>query len=100
MYPCGCTRKEIADSLRAAHERHTTLAYPGTCRTGLHGKPARAWRLRVPDGDDAIVDCTRYITGLQLTDEVRFFIAPCIGTGTAPTAVSCRADIDVFSFNW
>ncbi len=55
VYPCGCTRKEIADSLRAAHERHTTLAYPGTCRAGLHGKPARAWRLRVPDGDAAIV---------------------------------------------
>ncbi|GBH26025.1 tRNA glutamyl-Q(34) synthetase GluQRS [Burkholderia vietnamiensis] len=55
VYPCGCTRKEIADSLRAAHERHTTLAYPGTCRTGLHGKPARAWRLRVPDGADAII---------------------------------------------
>jgi glutamyl/glutaminyl-tRNA synthetase len=39
----------------APHERHTTLAYPGTCRTGLHGKPARAWRLRVPDGADAII---------------------------------------------
>ena len=52
------------------------------------------------DGDDAIVDCTRYISGLQLTDEIRFFVAPCIGTGTAPTAVSCRADIDVFCFNW
>ncbi|SMG02916.1 tRNA glutamyl-Q(34) synthetase GluQRS [Burkholderia singularis] len=55
VYPCGCSRKEIADSLRAAHERHTTLAYPGTCRTGLRGKPARAWRLRVPDGAAAIV---------------------------------------------
>jgi glutamyl-Q tRNA(Asp) synthetase len=49
VYPCGCTRKEIADSLLHAHARHTTLAYPGTCRDGLHGKPARAWRLRVPD---------------------------------------------------
>ncbi|BEU22164.1 tRNA glutamyl-Q(34) synthetase GluQRS [Paraburkholderia sp. 22B1P] len=55
VYPCGCTRKEIADSLVRAHARHTTLAYPGTCRDGLHGKPARAWRLRVPDGDAAIV---------------------------------------------
>jgi len=55
VYPCGCTRKEIADSLVQAHARHTTLAYPGTCRTGLHGKPARAWRLRVPDGEAAIV---------------------------------------------
>lgn len=54
-YPCGCTRKEIADSLRNAHARHTTLAYPGTCRDGLHGRPARAWRLRVPDGAAARV---------------------------------------------
>lgn len=52
VYPCGCTRKEISDSLLNAHTRNTTLAYPGTCRTGLHGKPARAWRLRVPDEDD------------------------------------------------
>ena len=53
VYPCGCTRKEISDSLLHAHARNTTLAYPGTCRNGLHGKPARAWRLRVPDGDAA-----------------------------------------------
>ncbi|REG61622.1 glutamyl-Q tRNA(Asp) synthetase [Paraburkholderia sp. BL6669N2] len=55
IYPCGCTRKEIADSLLNAHMRNTTLAYPGTCRNGLHGKPARAWRLRVPDGNAAII---------------------------------------------
>ncbi len=55
VYPCGCTRKEIADSLANAHARHATLAYPGTCRRGLAGKPARAWRLRVPDGADALV---------------------------------------------
>ncbi|MGV2289497.1 tRNA glutamyl-Q(34) synthetase GluQRS [Trinickia sp. YCB016] len=56
IYPCGCTRKEIADSLLNAHTRNTTLAYPGTCRHGLNGKPARAWRLRVPDGDAAIIN--------------------------------------------
>jgi glutamyl-Q tRNA(Asp) synthetase len=49
VYPCGCTRKEIADSQLHAHRRNTTLIYPGTCRDGLHGRPARAWRLRVPD---------------------------------------------------
>jgi glutamyl-Q tRNA(Asp) synthetase len=53
VYPCGCTRKEIADSLVRAHARHTTLAYPGTCRDGLHGKTPRAWRLRVPDSTTA-----------------------------------------------
>jgi len=55
VYPCGCTRKEIADSQLHAHRRNTTLIYPGTCRDGLHGKPARAWRLRVPDGDAALI---------------------------------------------
>jgi glutamyl-Q tRNA(Asp) synthetase len=53
VYPCGCTRKEIADSQLRAHQRNTTLIYPGTCRDGLHGKPARAWRLRVPDHETA-----------------------------------------------
>jgi len=47
-YPCGCARADIAQA-RAARglprERHGELAYPGTCRHGLHGKPARAMRL-------------------------------------------------------
>jgi glutamyl-Q tRNA(Asp) synthetase len=49
-YPCGCTRKDIALALAAVgnnRARHTELIYPGTCRDGLHGKPARAWRLNV-----------------------------------------------------
>ncbi len=48
-YACGCTRKDIADVLAArglAHERFAERPYPGTCRSGLHGKPARAWRFR------------------------------------------------------
>jgi len=53
-YPCGCTRREIADSQRhpgAAPQRHGELPYPGTCRSGLApGRIARAWRLRVPEG--------------------------------------------------
>lgn len=48
-YPCGCSRKEIEATLTASgmdRVRHAELIYPGTCRTGLAGKPARAWRLR------------------------------------------------------
>ena len=51
-YPCGCTRADIAQALAqqgAARERHGELVYPGTCREGLHGKPARAVRLRTDD---------------------------------------------------
>ncbi len=48
-YPCGCSRKDIEQAWAAyglARARHGELVYPGTCRQGLHGKPARAWRLR------------------------------------------------------
>lgn len=47
-YPCACTRQDIARALAAsgqARERHGELVYPGTCRGGLHGRSARAWRL-------------------------------------------------------
>ena len=46
-YPCGCTRKEIDEALTrqgVVHARHGERVYPGTCRNGLHGKKARAWR--------------------------------------------------------
>lgn len=55
-YPCGCTRADIAQALAArglARERHGELVYPGTCRDGLHDKPARAMRLRVAASLDA-----------------------------------------------
>lgn len=77
VYPCGCTRKEISDSLLHAHARNTTLAYPGTCRGGLHGRPARAWRLRVPDGDAAVVSFNDRWQGIQtqnLATEVGDFV--------------------------
>jgi glutamyl-Q tRNA(Asp) synthetase len=47
-YDCGCTRREIDDQLAAAGQtpvRHGERVYPGTCRAGLAGKPARAVRL-------------------------------------------------------
>ncbi|MCY7370750.1 MAG: tRNA glutamyl-Q(34) synthetase GluQRS [Polaromonas sp.] len=46
-YPCGCTRQQIAQALHSLGrppQRHGELIYPGTCRNGLHGQPARAWR--------------------------------------------------------
>ena len=47
-YPCGCTRQDIALALSHQGEplvRHAAPVYPGTCRDGLQGSPARAWRL-------------------------------------------------------
>jgi glutamyl-Q tRNA(Asp) synthetase len=48
-YPCGCTRKDIDawwEAHGVAHAPEAERIYPGTCRAGLNGKPARAWRLR------------------------------------------------------
>lgn len=44
VYPCSCTRKEIADSASLGTEGHV---YPGTCRIGLFtDRQALAWRVR------------------------------------------------------
>jgi len=54
VYPCACSRKEIADS-RVSLSNDGAAIYPGTCRSGLaEGRSARAWRLRVPDAGDAL----------------------------------------------
>lgn len=49
-YPCGCTRRDIAAVRERSGQmapRHAPLLYPGTCRSGLHGKPIRSWRLHL-----------------------------------------------------
>jgi glutamyl-Q tRNA(Asp) synthetase len=44
LYPCACSRREIADSATA---RGAGAAYPGTCRGGMPAaRRARAWRVR------------------------------------------------------
>lgn len=53
-YPCGCTRRDIDTELSALGIPATPGSeriYPGTCRAGLGGRSARAWRLRC--GSDA-----------------------------------------------
>jgi glutamyl-Q tRNA(Asp) synthetase len=59
IFPCACTRKELADSALTADG---AMLYPGTCRAGLPpGKTARSWRVRVDAAsvtfDDAIQGC-------------------------------------------
>ena len=56
LYGCACTRREIADAIRARDPgglaRHREPVYPGTCRAGLPpGRSARAWRFRVAPGE-------------------------------------------------
>lgn len=53
-YPCGCSRKEIADS-RTGVASDGAAIYPGVCRNGLPpNKAARALRLRVPDAGNPV----------------------------------------------
>ena len=59
VYPCGCTRREIADSvLRVRGQRpEGERPYPGTCRSGRpEGRQALSWRLRVPAGQTSFHD--------------------------------------------
>ena len=42
VYPCACSRREIADSAVRGIE---SPVYPGTCRNGMTGSPARAQRI-------------------------------------------------------
>lgn len=67
-YPCACSRKDIELALHAQGRekpRHGELVYPGTCRAGLHGRAARAWRFRVPDG---VLPWTDRRLGVRLQD--------------------------------
>ena len=58
VYPCACSRREIADSAVAGIEGYV---YPGTCREGLPaGRTARAWRVRT---DGASIDFNDSIQG-------------------------------------
>lgn len=72
LYPCACSRKEIADS---ALHHGDELIYPGTCRNGLpQGKTARAWRVRV---NDARIDFTDSLQGnivQNLASEIGDFV--------------------------
>jgi len=48
-YPCGCSRKDMEAAALSRGDgrlRHGERIYPGTCRGGLQGRTARAWRLR------------------------------------------------------
>lgn len=75
-YPCGCTRKEIADSavrFEAASARE--VVYPGTCRGGLPaGRAPRSVRLRVDEVaiefDDAVRGGVRQHLGREVGDFV------------------------------
>ena len=65
IYPCGCSRKEIARSASAPHIEDDGIPYPGTCRDrmdrGAKGvvkgnSVIRSWRVRVPEEEICFSD--------------------------------------------
>ena len=47
VFPCACSRRELAEVPDSALARDGSLRYPGTCRDGLSpGVRPRAWRVR------------------------------------------------------
>jgi glutamyl-Q tRNA(Asp) synthetase len=70
VYPCGCSRAEIARIASAPHGSGDELVYPGICRSGLAtGKKSRALRIRVPVEEIGFSDgiCGEYRQSLVAT---------------------------------
>lgn len=73
VYPCTCTRADVAQAASAPHLEHEGPTYPGTCSyrrsadaDDLDGRPF-AWRFRVTDSP-AFVDGYRGPTHIDLAD--------------------------------
>jgi glutamyl-Q tRNA(Asp) synthetase len=68
-YPCACSRRDVEEALAAQgalHQRFGERIYPGTCRSGLQGRPARATRvLTACDGLEPVVAWTDRRLGPQ-----------------------------------
>lgn len=75
-YACGCTRRDMEAALAAqghVHERHGERPYPGTCRDGLHGKPARSWRFHTVRYQQSLIETAA--SAEQISAATPFFIA-------------------------
>jgi glutamyl-tRNA synthetase len=70
VYPCTCTRGDLARASSAPHAEDGTLIYPGTCRNPARRRADRipSWRLRVPDDERRIVSFTDLLAGPQQQD--------------------------------
>jgi glutamyl/glutaminyl-tRNA synthetase len=97
LYPCRCSRKDLATAASAPHEADPgpdaaddEPLYPGTCRPPLRGAPLHGaapwtkaeveagganWRFRVPDGEaiefaDGNLGPQRFVAGVDFGDFV------------------------------
>ncbi len=92
IYPCTCSRRELAEAAVAPHDDQDEPVYPGTCREKYSRKEieeavepggagagvssnAANWRFRVPDGeliefDDARLGRVGFVAGRDFGDFV------------------------------
>jgi glutamyl-tRNA synthetase len=78
LYPCYCSRKDLAQAASAPNDGDDELIYPGTCRNRADAAdlvdPAGVnWRFRVPDGEeielnDLNLGSKRYVAGRDFGD--------------------------------
>ena len=74
VYPCSCSRSEIA-AVASRRSIDGGLLYPGTCRQGVRsGEAARAWRLRVVDREFSFVDRVQGVSSQNLERDVGDFV--------------------------
>jgi glutamyl-Q tRNA(Asp) synthetase len=72
VYPCACTRKEIADS--ALHGIDGQI-YPGSCRAGIAaGREARTWRVLTDDLPLAFTDAIQGQVSQRLESDIGDFV--------------------------
>lgn len=75
VFPCACTRREIADSRLHPTQRGREAVYPGTCRHGLApGRLPRAWRMRTGQTEIRFNDRWQGETTQDLASEVGDFV--------------------------
>ncbi|MFB3813915.1 MAG: tRNA glutamyl-Q(34) synthetase GluQRS [Terriglobales bacterium] len=81
IYPCGCSRKDLAQAAGAPHEAGGEPLYPGRCRCRVaearnYAEPKGVnWRFRVPDSqeirfDDLHLGPQAYLAGRDFGDFV------------------------------
>ncbi len=70
-YPCACSRREI--QLRARIGSAGPV-YPGTCRAGLRGRAARAWRVRSDGPAIRFEDAVQGAVVCDLEQEIGDFV--------------------------
>lgn len=72
VYACGCTRREIADSVVGLPG---AAVYPGTCRRGLApGKAARAFRVRTEGARTGFLDRLQGPIDMDLATQAGDFV--------------------------